>query len=152
MTVEWKSDLNIYDPMQILQKNHDLLKYLSFHSLIHRIRCIEFNLHIPSLVLFRGSCKFFRQYHHLLQCCSYHSIDVSAKLLHCRDGPGYCSKYFFIDNRTWWYLLSYSSFLPTFSALFYCNKFMSVSFNEAFALSCEIVLGSFLKITSRFKG
>ena len=39
-----------------------------------------------------------------------------------------------------------------FSALFYYNKFMSVSLIEKLALSLEIVLGSCLKILSQFNG
>ena len=37
-------------------------------------------------------------------------------------------RYFFTSNCTWWYLLSSFSFPPTFSALFFSNKFVSVSF------------------------
>ena len=42
-------------------------------------------------------------------------------------------------------LSSFLSPLPTFSALFYCNKFMSVSFVGVFAFSWKIVSGSYLK-------
>ena len=38
-TVQWKSELKIYDPMQILEKNHHLLKYLSCHSILGRYIC-----------------------------------------------------------------------------------------------------------------
>ena len=41
---------------------------------------------------------------------------------------------------------------PTFSALFCCNRFVCVSFIKTFGLSWEIVLKSFLKISSRFNG
>ena len=59
-------------------------------------------------------------------------------------------KYSVTGNRTWWYLLSYCSLSSSFSALFCCNKFMSVSFIGTFALCWKIFLGSFLKSSLRF--
>ena len=59
-------------------------------------------------------------------------------------------KYSVTGNRTWWYLLSYCSPSSSFSALFCCNKFMSVSFIGTFALCWKIFLGSFLKSSLRF--
>ena len=48
-------------------------------------------------------------------------------------------RYFLIDSRTSWCLLSSSSPPPIFSVLFCCNKFMSVSFIE------KVALGRFLE-------
>ena len=59
-------------------------------------------------------------------------------------------RYSVTGNRTWWYLLSYCSPPSSFSALFCCNKFMSVSFIGTFALCWKIFLGSFLKSSLRF--
>ena len=55
------------------------------------------------------------------------------------------------DILHWQSYLMLSSFLllfpPTFTALFCCNKLMSILFIEAFALSWEIVLRDFLEIS-----
>ena len=125
------------------KKNHHLRKYLSFHSTLvryvhHRYR-IEPKLYISLSVLSREFFKFCRQYHHcLLHCCCHHSMLTTN-----------CC----ISARTWLLLLlRYSLFTsvpdgiffplaPIFSAIFCCNKFMSVSFIETFVLSWEIFLG-----------
>ena len=59
--------------------------------------------------------------------------------------------YFLIDNRTWWYFLSYFSPLNVLT-LFCGIKFMSVLFIETFALSWISDLGSFLKVPLKFNG
>ena len=118
--VEWKSGLNIYNPMQILKKKKKkhLRKYLSVSSTQGILQILQV---LPS-----------PSYSSLLS-----SFVDSAKWLHCREGPG--------DYSSW----SISSlitvpdgiFFPlpllrlTFSALFYCNKFISVSIIEVFVLS-----------------
>ena len=127
---EWKSDLIFMIRRKYYKKYYHLWKYLSCHGTLgrysHRIYHIEPNLQISPSVLSGRSYKFCRKYHHywLLPLLMY-----------------------FIDNPNWCYLLSSSSSPPTFTALFSCNKFISVSFIETFALSWEIVRGSFLKIS-----
>ena len=56
--------------------------------------------------------------------------------------------YSIIDNQKQWHLLSPSFLLPSLLPLFFCHKFRSVLFIETFALSWEIALGSFLKVSS----
>ena len=155
-TVEWKSDLNIYDLMQILQKKHHLPKYLFCHSTlgryIHRIYRIESNLYISPLVLFTRSCKIRRLYHHLLHFCSHHLMIWSNYWTAAIDLAAAPSEVLLHWQPCLMVSSTSSSFSPTFSILFCCNKYMNVLLNVGFALSCEIVLRSFLKTSSRFKG
>ena len=76
-----------------------------------------------------------------------------AKLLHCSDIQG-CSCSWSISSLT---TVPDGIFFPlppplTFSALFCCNKFISISFIETFALSWETVPGGFLEFSWRFNG
>ena len=87
-----------------------------------------------------------------LHRCSHHSMIWQIVALLRWTWMLLFLRYFNTDNRAWWYLLSFSSLPPTFSALFCCNKFVSISFTEIFALSWEIALWRFLKIYSRFNG
>ena len=133
--------------MQILQRNHHLRKYLSCHCTlsrcIHRMYHVEPNHHISPSVLSRVSCKYSSSMLLL--------FGDSVKLFQYCDRPGWCS-FWGISSLTTVPGSTFFSlpFPPTFSAVFCCDKFMSVSFIEAFELSWKIVLRSFLKISSRF--
>lgn len=122
------------------KKNHHLKKCLSCHrtlgKYVHHIYRIAPNIHISPSVLCRGSCKF---------ACSIIIIFFIAALIIRWFGQIIIAA---IDLAAaspevflYWQLhLMISSFpflsnSPTFSALFWCNKFISVSFNEIFALS-----------------
>ena len=95
-----------------------------------------------------GGLANFVGYHHLvLHRCSHHL----AKQLHCRDGPGCCSSRGILSLTTVpdgiFSPLSphYLPPTPTFSALFRCNNFMSVSFIEAIALAWSSTSNSYCK-------
>ena len=62
-----------YYKKPIICGNISLVKVIGQNP-IDWIYRIESNLLISPSVLFRGSCKFCRQYHHLLQRCSHHSM------------------------------------------------------------------------------
>ena len=74
------------------------------------------------------------------------------QLLHCRDGSDCCLSWGVSSLTTVPDGIYFRLFLilPIFPDLFCGNKFMSVSFIEALLLSWEIVLGSFLKMSSRY--
>ena len=76
----------------------------------------------------------------------------SVKLLDYRDRPG-CSSSWFIDNRTWWYLFSSPSSSKKISWTYFTvtNLWVPFSLRHLHFLE-EIVIGSFLKISSRFNG
>ena len=99
------------------KKTHDLRKYLSCHSTlgryIHRIYCIETNLLLSSI---QGILQILQVVPLSSTSSLLSSLDDLAKLLHCHDGHDCCPSWgisSFIDNRTWWYLLSSSSPLPS---------------------------------------
>ena len=138
---------HIYDPMLILQKiiicgyiplviglwADIFITYIALNPISTFLR----QFYPGDLANFAGSIIFF--------------FIVSTKLLHCRDGAGFCSSWSISSLAT----VSDVIFLPlpllslTFLALFYCDKFMSVSFNEAFGLSWEISLENLPKVYSR---
>ena len=129
------------------KRNHRLWRYISLYSnlgrYIHRIYRFESNFHISPSVLSRG-LKVVPSYSSSSLLASF---DDSSKLL-CRHCLRFLLRYFCIDNRIWWYLLSSFSFPSKILALFWCNRFMSILFIETFALTWATALGSFFKISS----
>ena len=115
---------------------------------IYRMYHIEPNLHIP-LSVSRRYCKFWG-------CCMFSFI--AALIIQCQIVALLqwawllLLRYLFLHWKLYLYLLSCSSFPRPFLALFYHNKFVSALFIEAFAFSWEIVLRSFLKISSQLNG
>ena len=131
------------------QNHYHLQKYLSCHSTlgryIHRIYHTEFNLRLSPSVLSKASCKFYSS------SIIFFFIAVLIRLLICRDEPDCCSSWITSLLTTVPDGVFFPLSLPaTFSALLWCYSCMSVLFNEAFALSWKIFIGSFLTIYSPF--
>ena len=132
--------------MQILQKNHQLWKYLSCHSTWGKYIYSTQSTHFfVSSIL--GILKILRVVPSSSSSSLLSSFDDSAKLLHYRDGPGYCSSWGISSLTTILdgILFPQPLFLLTFSALFCCNKVLNVSSIGISALSWEIVLGNSAK-------
>ena len=149
--VEWKSDLNIYDPMQMLRKKFIIYGNISLWAdIFYRI----YRIWIQPPHFFVSSSQGLLQIWQVVSSTPSSSFDDSVKLLRCRGGPGCCSSWdiSLLTNVPDGIFFPLPLSPSTFPALFCCNKFVSVSFIEIFALSWEIVVGSFLKISLRFNG
>ena len=140
--------------MQIIQKTIIICRNISLVIAIWPDTLIAYIALNPIFTFLRqfhprDLANFAGKYHHLLlHRCSHHLL-LSSSLLAlwviAIDLAAALPDIFL----NWQPYLMVSSFLSppsNFSALFCCNKFMSISFIEKFTLSWEIVLGSFLNI------
>ena len=123
--VEWKSNLNIYNPMQVLQKKkkHHLLNI----SLVIAIWVDIFITYIVLNPMAIFLCQFYPS-----DLANFVSNTIIYFIIHrviikwfgqIVTLPRCCwllflTRYFFIEQRFWWYLVSSSSSTEAFLALF----------------------------------
>ena len=140
-TVEWKSYINIYDLMQIIQKKIIICGNISFFIVLWADIFIRY-------IALNPISRFLLQFYPGYIANIIIFFFITALII------WWFSQIFALPRWAWLLLLlryfftdTFSSFFfpPSFLDLFCCNKYMSVSFIETFVLSRETILGSFLK-------